>query len=202
LAQGVLFFLAGFETTANTLSLLGYCLATNPGCQDRLLREIDDVMKDQERVDYDVIHKMPYLDMCLSETLRIYPPAIRTDRVCENDITINGVFFPKGMLIGSPIYVMHMDPEVWPEPTKFDPERFTAEEREARNTYHYMPFGVGPRNCIGMRLALTELKMAAISILRTLKFVICPETKIPLTMDKVVMKSVDGIKLRMEIRQK
>jgi cytochrome P450 family 3 subfamily A len=202
LAQGFLFFLAGFETTANTLSLLAYSLATHPECQEKLIKEIDEVTKENAEIDYDVVNKMTYLDMCLSETLRLYPAGPRTDRVCGSDTTINGVFIPKGMTIVSPIYVLHMDPEVWPNPTEFNPERFTAEAKEARNPYYYMPFGVGPRNCVGMRLALTELKMAAATILQRMKFVKCEETQVPLKLNKISMKGENGIKIRMEKRQK
>jgi len=202
LAQGFLFFLAGFETTANTLSLLAYSLATHPECQEKLIKEIDAVVKEHGEIDYDVVNKMTYLDMCLSETLRLYPAGPRTDRVCSSDTTINGVFIPKGMTIISPIYVLHMDPEVWPNPTEFDPERFTPEAKEARNPYYYMPFGVGPRNCVGMRLALTELKIAAASILMKLKFVQSEETQVPLKLHKISMKGENGIRLRIEKRQK
>jgi len=202
LAQGLLFFLAGFETTANTLSLLGYSLATHPECQEKLINEIDEVMKDQTEVTHDIVNKMPYLDMCLSETLRLYPAGPRTDRICSQDTTINGLFIPKDMIVVSPIYVLHMDPEVWPNPTEFNPERFTPEAKEARNPYYYMPFGVGPRNCVGMRLALTELKIAAVTILQQLKFVTCSETQIPLKLHKVSMKGADGIKIKVEKRQK
>jgi len=203
LAQGFLFFLAGFETTANTLAFVAYSLATHPHCQEKLIREIDEVTKEHGGViDYDTVNKMNYLDMCISETLRLYPVGPRTDRICKNDITINGVFIPKGMVVLNPIYVLHMDPDVWPNPTEFDPERFTAEAKEARNPYYYMPFGAGPRNCIGMRLALTELKMAIAGILFKIKFVTAPETQIPLKLQKVSMKAVDGIKLRVEKRQK
>jgi len=200
LAQGFLFFLAGFESTANTLSLLGYSLATHPECQEKLIKEIDKVMKDQKEITYDIVQSMPYLDMYLSETLRLYPAGARADRVCSKDTTINGIFIPKGIKVVLPIYVLHMDPDVWPNPTEFNPERFTAEAKEARNPYYYMPFGVGPRNCVGMRLALTELKMAAVAILQKLKFITCPETQIPLKLHKMSMKGVDGIKLRMEKR--
>jgi len=202
LAQGLLFFLAGFETTANTLSLLAYSLATNPHCQDKLLREIDELTKDHDRVTYDVVHGMPYLEMCLNETLRLYPAGPRTDRVAAVDITINGLFIPKDMMIMSPIYALHMDPDVWQEPDKFIPERFSREASEARNPNYFMPFGIGPRNCVGMRLALTQLKISAVTILQRMKFVTCPETQIPIVLDKVAMKSKTGIWLRLDKRQK
>jgi cytochrome P450 family 3 subfamily A len=139
--------------------------------------------------------------MCLSEVLRLYPSGPRTDRVTKNEITIKGVRIPKGMTIGVPIYALQNDPEIWPNPTKFDPERFTPEAKEGRNPFNYFPFGLGPRNCVGMRLALMELKMAMVFLLQRLKFVVCEDTQIPLQLNKLKMVGVNGIKLRVERRQ-
>lgn len=198
LAQSILFFLAGYDATANTLALFGYELACHPDIQDRLIEEIDRVMKDEKQVTYDLVHasSMPYLDMCISEVLRLYPSGFRTDRVTRNETTINGVRIPKGMTIGISIYALQRDPDVWPDPNKFDPERFTPEAKAARDPFYYLPFGIGPRNCVGMRLALMELKMAMVYLLQRLKFVVCEETEIPLELQKLRMAAVKGIKLK------
>jgi cytochrome P450 len=200
LAQSILFILAGYDTTASTLSFFGYLLAVNSDCQEKLIAEIDSVMKDQDHVTFDVINKMPYLDMCVSETLRLYPPGPRADRVTCEQTTINGVFIPKGMVVGIPIYALQNDPEYWPEPERFDPDRFLPEAKEARNPFCYMPFGMGPRHCIGMRLALMEIKLAMVHILRKFKIVVCAETQIPLKLEKVRMRGIQGIKLRVKSR--
>lgn len=202
LAQSILFFLAGYDTTANTLALFAYELACHPEIQDRLTKEIDDAMKDEKEVTYDLVHKkMPYLDMCVSEVLRLYPSGQRTDRVAKNETTIKGVKIPKGMTIGIPIVALQNDPEIWPNPRKFDPERFTPEAKAQQDPFTYFPFGLGPRNCVGMRLALMELKMAIAYLLQRLKFVVCEETEIPLKLDKLRMVGINGIKLRVERRQ-
>lgn len=201
LAQSILFFLAGYDTSANTLALFVYELACHSDIQDRLIKEIDEIMKDEKQVTYDLVQKMPYLDMCLSEALRMYPSGVRTDRVTKNEITINGVRIPKGMAIGIPIYALQNDPDVWPNPRKFDPERFTSDAKASRNPFNYLPFGIGPRNCVGMRLALMEIKMAAVYLLQRLKFVTCEETEIPIQLDKLRMVGINGIKLKVEKRQ-
>lgn len=200
LAQGIVFFLAGYETTANTLALFGYQLAVNPDVQERLIKEIDDVMKDEKHVTYDLVQKMPYLEMCLSEILRLYPAGPRTDRVTKCDVVINGLFIPKGMIVVVPIYAIQNDPEFWTNPEKFDPERFAPEAKESITPFTFMPFGLGPRNCVGMRLALMELKMSMVHILQRLKFVVCEKTQIPLQLEKLKMQGVDGIKLKVEKR--
>jgi cytochrome P450 family 3 subfamily A len=200
-AQGLLFFVAGYETTANTLSLFAYCMAVNSDCQDKLIAEVDEVMKGQDHVTYDLAHSMPYLDRCLMETQRLYPVGPRADRVADEDVTINGVFIPKGMTVIIPIYALHMDPEVWPDPHKFNPDRFLPEETAARNPYYYQPYGTGPRNCIGMRLALTEMKMAIVHILTKFRFVACEQTEIPLKLSKTSVRAANGVKIKVQARE-
>jgi cytochrome P450 len=200
IAQGLMFFLAGYETTANVLALFGYNLATYPECQEKLHQEIVEVAKGQEKLTHDLVQEMPYLDRCLSETLRMYPSGPRTDRIASEDTTINGLFIPKGMTVGVPIYAIQNDPSVWPEPEKFNPDRFLPAAKEGRDPGIYMPFGIGPRNCVGMRLALMEMKMAMARILQKFKLVQCAETEIPLKMDKMSMKGANGIKIKVQQR--
>ena len=88
---------------------------------------------------------------------------------------------PKGMLIEIPIYAIHHDPKIWPEPEKFDPYRFTSEEKAKHTAYDWIPFGSGPRNCIAMRLAQVELKMAVAYLVRAYKFVKCEENEVSTT---------------------
>ncbi|KAJ7372191.1 Thromboxane-A synthase [Desmophyllum pertusum] len=83
---------------------------------------------------------------------------------------IKGVQFPAGVAVNIPAYAIHRDPDIWPEPEKFDPDRFLPEEAKKRPAFSYMPFGVGPRQCIGTRMALLELKIALVTILQKIKF--------------------------------
>lgn len=126
MAQAVLFFLAGYETTATTLSFMAHCLAVNQDIQDRLRKQIQQVMGTSAKPDYDRIAEMPYLDMCVNETLRLYPPASRAERICNEDWECRGLKVEKGTSVIIPIFAMHRDPEFWPEPEVYDPERYIA----------------------------------------------------------------------------
>ncbi|XP_060696315.1 cytochrome P450 3A19-like [Hemiscyllium ocellatum] len=113
----------------------------------------------------------------------MFPPDPRIDRVCKKDVQLNGVTVPKGTVVMVPAYVLHHDPKYWSEPEEFRPERFSKENRESRNPNIFLPFGVGPRNCIGMRFAQLMMKMALASFLQHLTIVPCQETSIPLEMN-------------------
>ncbi|KAL9984592.1 hypothetical protein ACROYT_G006904 [Oculina patagonica] len=155
-AQALVFLLAGYDTSSTTLGFVCYHLAINTHVQDKLRDEIDRMWPgDEESPSYDVLHKMDYLDMVINETFRIYPPGFVLQRDCNETCTIKGVTIPKGTSVTIPCYAIHHDPEIWPEPEKFDPERFTETKKAKRHPYTFLPFGFGPHNCVGMRFALT-----------------------------------------------
>ncbi|CAM4630790.1 unnamed protein product, partial [Caretta caretta] len=183
MAQALVFILAGHETTSFTLNFLSYNLATHPDVQQRLQEEIDAALPNKAAPTYDAILQMEYLDMVVNETLRLFPVGGRIERVCKKTIEINGVTIPKGTVTMIPAYVLHQDSEYWPEPEEFRPERFSKENRESMDPYIFLPFGAGPRNCIGMRFALLSLKVAMIVLLQRFSFRTCKDTPIPLVMD-------------------
>uniref|UniRef100_I3MLS5 unspecific monooxygenase n=2 Tax=Ictidomys tridecemlineatus TaxID=43179 RepID=I3MLS5_ICTTR len=123
---------------------------------------------------------MEYLDMVVNETLRLFPIAGRIERVCKKDVEINGVPIRKGTVVMIPSYVLHRDPQHWPEPEEFHPERFSKKNKDSIDPYIYMPFGNGPRNCIGMRFALMNMKLALVKVMQNFSFQLCKETQIPL----------------------
>nr|XP_008121931.1 PREDICTED: cytochrome P450 3A6 isoform X2 [Anolis carolinensis] len=180
LTQAIIFVFAGYETTSSTLSYMAYCLATHPDVQQKLQEEIDEALPNQATPVYEVLLQMEYLDMVINETLRLYPPGGRIERVCKTTVEINGVTIPKGTVTMIPAFVLHRDPEFWPEPEEFRPERFSKENKETLDPYTFLPFGAGPRNCIGMRFALLSLKVAMIVLLQRFSFRTCEETPIPL----------------------
>ncbi|EDV24426.1 uncharacterized protein TRIADDRAFT_56208 [Trichoplax adhaerens] len=184
-SQAVIFLLAGYETTQNALSFTIYALATNPEAQQKLIDEIDSHCLDGDSINYDIISSMSYLDMVISETLRLYPPATITNRDVKKSTTIDGIFFPDDIMVGIPIYAIHHDARLWPEPERFKPERFTPEAKANQHPFAYLPFGNGPRNCIGMRLALLEVKLALIKILQNVEFVAIKETEVPLKLRSI-----------------
>ncbi|XP_043832473.1 cytochrome P450 3A9-like [Dromiciops gliroides] len=180
LAQSIIFIFAGYETTSSVLSFLFYHLATHPEIQEKLQKEVDAVLPNKEAVTYDAIVKMEYLDMVINENLRLYPIAGRIERVAKKTVEINGLMIPKGTVVMTPPFVLHRDPEYWPEPEEFRPERFSKENKESINPYLYLPFGAGPRNCIGMRFALMSMKVATSRLLQNFSFRTCKETQVPL----------------------
>ncbi|XP_055699429.1 probable cytochrome P450 9f2 [Phlebotomus papatasi] len=155
-AQCFLFLLAGFETMSSVLSFTAYEICANPDVQERLYEEIRTVNEnlDNQKMNYETLNKMKYLDMVISESLRKYPPAVVAERECNKDITLDlfeGVpfEFKKKHVLWIPIYSLHWDSKYFPNPEKFDPDRFSDENKSSINPNAYIPFGVGPRNCVG-----------------------------------------------------
>uniref|UniRef100_S4RZ28 Cytochrome P450, family 3, subfamily A, polypeptide 65 n=1 Tax=Petromyzon marinus TaxID=7757 RepID=S4RZ28_PETMA len=178
-AQAILFLLAGYETTSTAITFVAYCLACNPDVQTKVQQEIDRFLPNDTLPSYEILKQMEYLDMVVSETLRMYPPTSRTDRVCKKTTVVNDLVIPKGVVVTVPLWVLHYDPQYWDEPEEFRPERFSKEAKEARDPYCYLPFGQGPRNCIGMRFALMSMKIVVCRILQRYSFHACNETTIP-----------------------
>nr|AAI13144.1 Cytochrome P450, family 3, subfamily a, polypeptide 16 [Mus musculus] len=186
-AQSIIFIFAGYETTSSILSFTVYSLATHPDIQKKLQEEIDEALPNKAPPTYDTVMAMEYLDMVLNETLRLYPITNRLQRVCKKDVEINGIYIPKGSTVIIPSYVLHHDPQHWPEPEEFQPERFSKENKGSIDPYVYLPFGNGPRNCIGMRFALMNMKLALIKVLQNFSFQPCKETQIPLKLSRELL---------------
>ena len=183
-AQSIIFIFAGYETTSSTLSFTLYCLATHPDIQKKLQAEIDKALPNKATPTCDTVMEMEYLDMVLNETLRLYPIVTRLERVCKKDVELNGVYIPKGSMVMIPSYALHHDPQHWPDPEEFQPERFSKENKGSIDPYVYLPFGIGPRNCIGMRFALMNMKLAVTKVLQNFSFQPCQETQIPLKLSR------------------
>uniref|UniRef100_A0A2P2I7R7 Cytochrome P450 6k1-like n=1 Tax=Hirondellea gigas TaxID=1518452 RepID=A0A2P2I7R7_9CRUS len=207
-AQCVLFYMAGYDTTATTLSFVSYCLALHPGIQQRLMQEIEDVIEQccpgDSAVTYEAIQQMTYLEMVFAETLRLYPPAPRVDRRCTKEYILPGtnVTIEVGTKITIPIYSIHRDSRYYPDPERFDPERFTSENKARRPQIVYMPFGSGPRNCIGKRFALMEAKIALVQLLQEFALLPCKKTQRPIALDRSsgLLKAQHGVWLRLAKR--
>ncbi|HWW75213.1 MAG TPA: cytochrome P450 [Pyrinomonadaceae bacterium] len=157
-------FLAGHETTANALTWAFYLLAQNPEAEEKLHEELDTVLKEGRLPTAEDYAALGYTEMVVSETMRLYPPAWDVGRLALEDHEVGGFAIPRGSLVLVSQYVMHRDPRFWPDPERFDPERWTPEAKAARPQFSYFPFGGGPRRCIGEGFAWTE----AVLILATL----------------------------------
>ncbi|KAG1648962.1 Cytochrome P450 9e2 [Nymphon striatum] len=176
-AQCVLFFGAGYETTASTLSMVSYNLAIYPECQNKLVKEIDIATEKHGKLTYDAISEMPYLKAVVKETLRLYSPAARLERKCTENYQLGSIFLKKGTLVGVPTYSIHHDAEYWPDPETFDPERFMGDPSDI-NPYTYLPFGIGRRNCVAMRFAEMEIKVAIAVLLSKVRLFKLPTTPV------------------------
>ncbi|XP_064629920.1 cytochrome P450 3A4-like [Lineus longissimus] len=173
------FLLAGYETTSTALSYAAQELASNPRIQGKLQEEIDKVVG-QELPDHKHLAQMPYLDMVFNEVLRkntIVPTFIT--RQCQEAVQVGDIAIPKGMTVQVHSLAIHADPDLWgpTDPKEFDPERFSPENKATRHPLAFQAFGTGPRNCIGMRLALMEGKLALIAVLQKYTLQRCDETE-------------------------
>ncbi|XP_035687518.1 cytochrome P450 3A24-like isoform X1 [Branchiostoma floridae] len=199
--ESVLFWLGGYETTANTISLTTYNLAVHQEVQDKVIQEVDAIIKKHGKLDYDAVNDLHYLDMCVNETLRLFPASQRFERVNKEDTEIRGLKIPAGTIVNIPAYAIHRDEEIWPDPEDFKPERFSPEEKESRDPYAFLPFGSGPRNCIGMRLAQLELRFALAKALQKFRFVPCDKTVIPIRIKNTLSNQIEGgVWLKVEAR--
>ncbi|XP_054154723.1 cytochrome P450 3A24-like [Oppia nitens] len=162
-SQCLLFFIAGYETTATTLSILAYLLAKNPVVQEKLFNEVDQYFKhdSQKDNDYDILlHSLKYLDAVIMESMRLYPFTPYLEREASDDYQLRtGIQIRKGQLVHIPSYAMHRDDQLFPDADQFQPERFLAPANTKHNQYVYLPFGIGPRICLGVRLAEIEAKL-------------------------------------------
>lgn len=173
IAQAFIFFLAGFDTSARLMCFVCHVLSHHPDIQDRLRGEVDEVLADSNgHLTYESLGKMRYMDMVISETLRLYPPMPFTDRVCNKAYTLPpaidgsaGFTIQPDTTILIPVFGFHRDPTYFPVPDKFDPERFDDINKNGVNPHAYMPFGIGPRKCIGERFAIMEVKILVAHLL-------------------------------------
>jgi len=169
LPETLLFLIAGHETTANLLSWTICLVAQHPEVEEKIVQEINTIL-DKNKLLPDVIEEFQYLDCVIQETLRLYPPGVVLDRQTNSPVEIDGKFFPKDSVFLVPVWVIHHDETYWPNPEKFDPTRFDTEHKNSITPFSHIPFGAGPRICIGMKFALTEAKIALINIYQRFTF--------------------------------
>ncbi|XP_050527989.1 probable cytochrome P450 6a14 [Daktulosphaira vitifoliae] len=199
-ANAILMFLAGFETVSSTMSFCLYELALNKPIQDKVRKEMTQLMsKHNGEINSEFLSDLHYLEMVLAETLRMYPPLPFLNREVTKDYQIDDDFIlRKGMKTMISIYSLHMDSKFYPDPKIFDPNRFTAEEKDKRPNGTYLPFGEGPRHCIGKRFAQMEMKLALTKLLINYEVEPCEKTDIPLVflVKPILFTPKNGISLR------
>ncbi|CAH1111514.1 unnamed protein product [Psylliodes chrysocephalus] len=186
-AQSFNFYAAGFETSSSTAMFLLYELGLHKNIQEKARVEILNVLKKHDGdLTYESLQEMTYLSQIISETIRKYPLVPTFIRMCVKDYTFpNGdLVIKKGTGIIIPVLSYHREPSTFPEPMKFDPDRF-----EDKNIKYagYLPFGDGPRNCIGERLGLMQVKLGVVEVIRNYEIAVSPKTTDPIEFDDSTM---------------
>lgn len=197
--EAVTLFLAGHDTTANTLNWTWYLLAQNPEIEAKLHNEIDTVLGGNLPTLAD-LRRLPYAEMVIKESMRLFPPAYFFGRVAVDDVELCDYTVAKGTGIGISAYAVHRDARWWNEPERFQPERFAPENAENIRKYSYIPFGAGPRVCIGNSFAMMEAQLMLVMIAQRYQLRLSPGQVVkpdPL----LTMKPKGGLQMLLEERK-
>nr|XP_018916819.1 PREDICTED: cytochrome P450 4C1-like [Bemisia tabaci] len=161
------FMFAGHETTASSMSFTLHILSIHPEIQEKCFRELDDIFQGSDRKPtVDDLRDMKYLEQVIKESLRLFPSAPQIGRRVSADTQFGKYIAPAGSNLTLSIYALHRDPEQFPDPEKFDPERFSRENASIRHPFAYVPFAAGARNCLGQKFAMMEEKVILSYIIR------------------------------------
>lgn len=197
--EAMTLLIVGHETSANALAWTFYELAQYPDICNKLVAELDAVLGGRAPTVQD-LRQLPYLDKVIKESLRLHPPAWIITREAAEDIQLGDYLIPKGSLIEICTHVMHRNPRYFPDPTRFDPERFdTAAEKNLPKTA-YLPFGAGPRYCIGQMFATMEIQIILAMVLQRYKLTLVPGQEV-VAMPLVALRPRDGVRMVVEPRR-
>lgn len=204
-------FFAGFDTSSTLMCYAAHEIAVNEDIQDKLRTEVDQCRRKGDGViSFEHLNGLKYLDAVVAEALRKYPPLPFTDRVCRKTFELppavpgaDPVTIEPNMYITFPIYAMHNDPKYFPDPDKFDPERFNDDNKHNITPYTYMPFGIGPRICLGDRFAVMMIKTILANLIANFVLKTTKRTSIPLKFCKksLSMGVEDGFWLELKPRE-
>ncbi|HSO05720.1 MAG TPA: cytochrome P450 [Pelomicrobium sp.] len=175
--QAMTLFFAGYETSAASMAWTHYLLWQHPDARERLWREVDDLVGDRLPTPEDIA-RLAHVERVLDESLRLYSPIHSLSRVATEDNAIGGYTVPKGCTAVVSLYATHRLPDEWPEPDRFDPDRFLPEACAARSSYAYIPFAIGHRNCIGGTLAVLEGKLILAQVAQRFRLDLAPGAKV------------------------
>ena len=204
IADNILTFIgAGHETTARALAWTLYCVANSPHVRENMEAEIDAVLSSgAEPVDW--LDLMPHVRASFEEAMRLYPPAPSINRAAiEADAWVSPegerVDIPKGIAVLVMPWTLHRHALYWDKPRAFMPERFLPENRDKLHRFQYLPFGAGPRICIGATFALQEAVIALGVLMKRFRFDVTPETK-PWPVQRLTTQPRGGLPMRVSVR--
>jgi cytochrome P450 len=196
--QAVALFVAGYETAAIALAWAFYLLARNPRAEEKLVAELEAALAGRPPAVGD-LPNLPYTEMVIKEALRLRPPSWVIGRHAREDVTLGGYRVPAGSLLGISVYTLHRDGRFFPEPERFWPERFSPEREGDIPRYAYIPFGAGPRICIGQRFAMMEMQLVVAAVVQRYQLRLVPGQQIePEPM--ILMPPKPGILMALEAR--
>jgi len=196
--ETITLFAAGHETTAVALGWTWYLLSQNPAAEARLHAEVDALPRDRP-LGFADLDRLVWTRMAFEEAMRLYPPAFSLNRVARADDEIAGHRIAAGTLVTASPWVTHHNPRLWPEPDRFDPERFLPERSRERPRYAYFPFGGGPRVCIGSGFALLEACLILATLAQRFRLrLVAGQTIEPL--GRVTLRPRHGIRMTLERR--
>ncbi|XP_059353317.1 cytochrome P450 4c3-like isoform X2 [Daphnia carinata] len=195
-------FLGASQTTALAFTWFLCMIAKNPKHQQLLHDEVDHVFGESDRpCTSQDLTELKYLECCIKETMRLYPSIPFVLRCLPEDVEIGGYVLPKGVTVAIMIHSLHHNPQVYPNPEVFNPERFLPENSVGRHPYAFIPFSAGPRNCIGLKFAMLELKIVLANLLRRFDFSVRdPSVPIKASLE-LLLTPKDGVHLIVTKRQ-
>eukprot|EP00803_Ostreobium_quekettii_P003556 evm.model.scf_3474.1 EVM.evm.TU.scf_3474.1 scf_3474:7619-10265(+) len=200
-----LFLIAGHETTAGTLAIFLYHVTQHPEVQKKILEEVDR-LNDGSPLAYESLEKHQYMEMALNESMRMLSVVPMLSRMAKRDFHLGGtVLIPNGTAVIVPVHLLHHDAKLWGDPENFRPERFdpNSDERRQRNPHAFVPFGGGPRVCIGLKFAVMEMLLVLIMLYRQYTFSLdISRTSVPLKYtSSLTIEPMDGIHLHVHKRE-
>jgi cytochrome P450 len=193
LSESMQLLVAGHETSSNALSWLLYLLSSRPDCLEKVRREFDSVLGEAP-LNYSDVPKFEFTTQVICEALRLYPPFWMVDRMAIADDRVGDVAIPCGSMVIVYVYGAHHAPRYWPNPEDFDTERFTKANEKLRPACTYLPFGAGPRGCIGGNYAMLQILMILSELLRKYEFQLAPGQKIE-ARPMVILRPKYGIRM-------
>jgi cytochrome P450 len=196
--QVITIFLAGYETVANALSWTWYLLSENPDCEARLHGEVNGLLSGRLPAAADV-SALGYTENVMAESLRLYPPAWAMGRYARNDFALGDYFLPARTTVLISQFVTHRDPRYFPDPLRFDPDRFSAEGKAQRRKFTYFPFGAGARQCIGESFAWMEGVLILATLAQKWRLRLLPNHKVE-PQPLITLRPKYGMAMQVELR--
>ncbi|CRK96913.1 CLUMA_CG010305, isoform A [Clunio marinus] len=197
------FMFEGHDTTKSGICFILYNLAKYPEIQEKVFEECRTNLGNdpQQPVTMNELNNLHYLEMVIKETLRLYPSVPFFGRNLKEDTTLGHLTLPKGTSVSISPFFLGRDPEIYPDPLKFDPLRFEVEtNNEKNNPYAYVPFSAGPRNCIGQKFAMLEMKSIVSKVIRNFKVFISKEHENLKLISELILRPENGIVLMVKSR--